>query len=63
MKKHLDNFGFLETWIFETWKLGKFWKFGKNGFLKNGKNLEHFGSLEKWIFENLKQMEFWKNGF
>ena len=38
--------GFWKKWIFEKGENGKFWNFGKHGFLKNGK-MDNFGILEK----------------
>ena len=54
--------------IFGKWKHGTFYKFGKNGFLKNGKlwNKYNFGNMDFWQMDNcehfgiLENMDFWK---
>ena len=51
MGKNFKKNGFLEKMIFETWKNGNFWNFGKNRFLKNGK-MENFGPYRTKWYQN-----------
>ena len=48
-----------KKWEIEKWKNCKFWIFGKNGKLKNGK-MENCGTVwKKWEIEKWKNGEFW----